>query len=62
MERGFEPHERAYGGLLRAEGRERDERLQRDREREWERRDRERGDPPGTARARDEADRDDWCP
>ena len=56
------PYERAWaeiGGVLEAR---REAGRRAERERGWERRDRERGDPPGTARARDEADRDDWCP
>ncbi len=39
----------------------REAREQREREERWERTDREQGDPPGTARAREEMDRgDEW--
>ncbi len=52
------PYERAWreiGDMLRDR---QEERRQQECERAWERTDRERGDPPGTAKAREEIDRD----
>ncbi len=60
---------RAPGGLIERAWREigdvlrdrQEERRQQEREERWERTDRLRGDPPGTAKAREEMDRgDEW--
>ncbi|MDP9351587.1 MAG: hypothetical protein M3P51_08625 [Chloroflexota bacterium] len=55
------PYEKAWEDLGKAMRDRQEERRQQEREERWERTDRLRGDPPGTAKGRDEMDRgDEW--